>query len=170
VECSSGTASNQRVTYQNDENGVVRIKARATASWSPWSAMPPRSRPASGLQRPTAPAEKLLEVPQGLIRTALDLELADGAVIADMVGAKRCVFLAGLYRAERGIAERLLQLRTGKLPSLCGTRTTSTVSPGNGFSPRDTAARASASGRAIVDRASVKFRWTLARSWRWIRK
>jgi exodeoxyribonuclease V alpha subunit len=61
-------------------------------------------------------AEKLLEVPQELIRTALDLELADGAVTADMVGDKRCVFLAGLYRAERGIAERLLQLGTGKLP------------------------------------------------------
>src|SRR6266516_1812713 len=61
-------------------------------------------------------ADKLLEVPQELIRTALDLELADGAVIADMVGDKRLVFLAGLYRAERGIAERLLQLGTGKLP------------------------------------------------------
>jgi exodeoxyribonuclease V alpha subunit len=61
-------------------------------------------------------AEKLLEVPQELIRTAVDLELADGAVIADMVGDKRCVFLAGLYQAERGIAERLLQLGNGKLP------------------------------------------------------
>ncbi len=61
-------------------------------------------------------AEKLLEVPQELVRTALDLELADGAVIADTVGDKPCVFLAGLYRAERGIAERLLQLGTGKLP------------------------------------------------------
>src|ERR1700726_3893277 len=31
-------------------------------------------------------AEKLLEVPQELIRTALDLELADGTVIADRLG------------------------------------------------------------------------------------
>jgi exodeoxyribonuclease V alpha subunit len=61
-------------------------------------------------------AEKLLEAPQELTRTALDLELADGAVIADTVGDKRCVFLAGLYRAERAIAERLLQLGAGKLP------------------------------------------------------
>jgi exodeoxyribonuclease V alpha subunit len=61
-------------------------------------------------------AEKLLEVPQELVRTALDLELADGAVIADMVGDQPCIFLAGLYRAERGIAERLLQLGSGKLP------------------------------------------------------
>ncbi len=42
--------------------------------------------------------------------------MADGAVISDTVGDKSCVFLAGLYRAERGIAERLLQLGTGKLP------------------------------------------------------
>jgi len=61
-------------------------------------------------------AERLLEVPQELVRTALDLELADGAVIADMIGDKPCVFLAGLYRAERGIAERLLQLGNGMLP------------------------------------------------------
>jgi exodeoxyribonuclease V alpha subunit len=61
-------------------------------------------------------AEKLLEVPQEMICTALDLELADGAVTADMVGDKHCSFLAGLYWAERGIAERLLQLGTGKLP------------------------------------------------------
>jgi exodeoxyribonuclease V alpha subunit len=51
-----------------------------------------------------------------LIRTALDLELADGTVIANRVGDKPCVFLAGLYSAERGIADRLLQLENGKLP------------------------------------------------------
>jgi exodeoxyribonuclease V alpha subunit len=55
-------------------------------------------------------AEKLLEVPVELVRTALDLELAEGIVIADSVGKTRCVFLAGLHRAERGIAERLLRL------------------------------------------------------------
>ena len=41
-------------------------------------------------------AEQLLDVPQDLIRTALDLELADGTVIANRVGDKPCVFLAGL--------------------------------------------------------------------------
>ena len=41
-------------------------------------------------------AEKLLEVPQQLIRTALDLELQEGTVIADRVGETPCVFLAGL--------------------------------------------------------------------------
>ena len=61
-------------------------------------------------------AEKLLEVPQQLIRTALELELTEGTVIADRVGETPCVFLAGLYRAERTIAGRLKRLANGILP------------------------------------------------------
>src|SRR5512138_724628 len=61
-------------------------------------------------------AEKLLEVPVELVRSALDLELAEGAVIADKVGETRCVFLAALHRAERTIAERLTRLVNGSLP------------------------------------------------------
>jgi len=61
-------------------------------------------------------AEKLLEVPQALIHTAIDLELSEGTVVADHVGETPCVFLAGLYRAERAIAERLLRLASGNLP------------------------------------------------------
>ncbi len=61
-------------------------------------------------------AEKLLEVPKELVRTALDLELQEGTVIADRVGDTPCVFLAGLHRAERTIAERLMRLANGTLP------------------------------------------------------
>jgi exodeoxyribonuclease V alpha subunit len=61
-------------------------------------------------------AEKLLEVGADLIRTALDLELAEGTVIADSLGATACIFLAGLYRAEQAIAERLLTLARAALP------------------------------------------------------
>jgi exodeoxyribonuclease V alpha subunit len=61
-------------------------------------------------------AAELLEVPKELIQTALELELAEGSVIADRVGETPCIFLAGLYRAEQLIAERLRQLATGKLP------------------------------------------------------
>src|SRR6187549_1410463 len=61
-------------------------------------------------------AKKLLEVPPELIRTALDLELSDGAVIANHVGDTPCAFLAGLYQAERVIADRLVRLLNGKLP------------------------------------------------------
>jgi ATP-dependent exoDNAse (exonuclease V) alpha subunit len=45
------------------------------------------------------------EVPQDLIGTAIDLELADGTVVADWVGETPCIFLAGLHRAERNIAD-----------------------------------------------------------------
>jgi exodeoxyribonuclease V alpha subunit len=61
-------------------------------------------------------AEKLLEVPQQLIRTALELELQEGTVIADRVGETPCVFLAGLHRAERTIADRLTRLANSRLP------------------------------------------------------
>jgi len=60
--------------------------------------------------------EKLLEVPEGLVRTALDLELTEGTVIADRVGETSCVFLTGLHRAERTIAERLMRLANAVLP------------------------------------------------------
>jgi exodeoxyribonuclease V alpha subunit len=61
-------------------------------------------------------AESLLEAPASLIRSALDLELADGSVVGDKLGEWDCVFLAGLYRAEQTIAERLLRIAGGKLP------------------------------------------------------
>ena len=61
-------------------------------------------------------AESLLEVPVELVRTALELELAEGTVIADRVGETPCTFLSGLHRAERVIAERLRRLANGPLP------------------------------------------------------
>jgi exodeoxyribonuclease V alpha subunit len=61
-------------------------------------------------------AEKLLEVPQQLIRTALEFELQEGTVVADRVSETPCIFLAGLYRAERTIAHRLMRLANGTLP------------------------------------------------------
>jgi exodeoxyribonuclease V alpha subunit len=61
-------------------------------------------------------AEKLLEVDRALITTALELELVGGTVIADTVGERECIFLSGLYHAEKKIAERLKTLLTGTLP------------------------------------------------------
>jgi hypothetical protein len=37
-------------------------------------------------------------------------------VIADKVGDTACIFLAGLYRAEQAIAERLIRIVSGRLP------------------------------------------------------
>ena len=61
-------------------------------------------------------AQKLLEVDRGLISSALELELGEGTVIADTVNGRECVFLGGLYHAERAIAERLHSLLAGRLP------------------------------------------------------
>ena len=61
-------------------------------------------------------AVTLLEVPKELIEVALQLELAEGTVIGDTVGQTACVFLAGLYRAEQAIAQRLKQIASGTIP------------------------------------------------------
>ena len=61
-------------------------------------------------------AVELLEVPKELVQTALDLELAERTVIADTVGDMPCVFLAGLHRAEKVIAERIRRIANGTLP------------------------------------------------------
>jgi ATP-dependent exoDNAse (exonuclease V) alpha subunit len=61
-------------------------------------------------------AQELLEALKELILTALELERSDGAMIADKVGDTACTFLAGLYRAEHAIAERLTRIASGRLP------------------------------------------------------
>ena len=59
---------------------------------------------------------ELLEVSADRLTAALVLELQEGAVVADTVGDRRCVFLAGLYRAEQDIAGHLRTLAAGTPP------------------------------------------------------
>ena len=61
-------------------------------------------------------AAEMLEIPVEVVDEALDLELSDGEAVADTVGNCPCVFLAGLYRAEQGIAERLVAIAGGSPP------------------------------------------------------
>ena len=61
-------------------------------------------------------AAGILEAPEDLVRTAIDEELAAGSVVADRVGDTPFVFLAGLHRAEHGIAGRLCRIAAGTLP------------------------------------------------------
>ena len=61
-------------------------------------------------------AAALLNVHEDLVRTAIDEELAAGSVVADRVGDTPCIFLAGLYRAEQGIADRLRRIAAEMLP------------------------------------------------------
>ena len=61
-------------------------------------------------------AVKLLEIPDTIVETALVAELTQGAVIADRVEERDCIFLSGLYRAEQSIATRLKAIGRGPLP------------------------------------------------------
>ena len=61
-------------------------------------------------------AGKLLEVPPPLIDSALAEELAEETVTADHVAGAECIFLTGLYHAERGIAEHVKRVSAGALP------------------------------------------------------
>ena len=45
--------------------------------------------------QPVPLAEKLLEMPQQLIQTAVELERHEGTAVADRVGETPCIFLAG---------------------------------------------------------------------------
>ena len=61
-------------------------------------------------------AVKLLDVPEDLIGSALEMELAEQTVTAETVGGTPCVFLSGLYRAERAVAGHLRRLYAAALP------------------------------------------------------
>lgn len=63
-----------------------------------------------------AATAELLEVEAPLVETALGLELEGGDVVADTLDGRRGIFLAGIYRAEQVIAERLRALARGRLP------------------------------------------------------
>ena len=59
---------------------------------------------------------ELLDVDAPLVAQALAAELEAGEVVADTLDGRPCVFLAGLYRGEREIAERLLAAAVGAVP------------------------------------------------------
>lgn len=63
-----------------------------------------------------AQAEQLLEIPSAILVEALEAELASGAVVADTIAERRCIFLAHLWRAEWFIAHRLHQLLQERPP------------------------------------------------------
>jgi len=96
-----------------DKTAIVRVRAGISYALSEATGQGHCGLPREEL---VPLAEKLLEVPAELVDMALAFELAEGTVVADRLGEAECIFLAGLYRAERAIAERLLTLRQGALP------------------------------------------------------
>lgn len=95
------------------KTAMIRIRAGISYALAEAMGDGPCGLPTAELARL---AETLLEAPRALIDTALALELAEGVVTADTVGDTPCVFLSGLYHAERGVADRLRRLWSGALP------------------------------------------------------
>ena len=110
-----GFASADRIAMRLGIEKAATIRVRAGISHALAEAMDDGhcGLPAEELVRL---AEKLLEVPAALIHAALALEVETGAVVADEVEGRRCLFLAALYRAERDIAVKLKALAAGNPP------------------------------------------------------
>ncbi len=100
-------------------------------------------------------AENLLEAPADLISTAVDLERSEGTLVADRVGEAPCMFLAGLYRAEQAIAERLTKIAGGALPwpDIDGTKAIAWVESRTGLQLAET--QREAIGLALKSKALV---------------
>ena len=96
-------------------------------------------------------AAELLDVPGDAVRTALDLELAEGAVVADTVEDTPCAFLARLHRAEQQIAGRLAELMAGEppWPDIDVERALERTQNQNGLSPGASPGRGRAAGADI---------------------
>jgi exodeoxyribonuclease V alpha subunit len=98
-----------------EKTAMVRIRAGISYALTEAMGQGHCGLPVEDLQALSA---RLLEVEPSLIQSALELELAEGTIIADTAQAAACIFLAGLYYAEKGIAERMRTLFTGPLPWL----------------------------------------------------
>ena len=95
------------------KDAMIRVRAGLSFGLSEATGNGHCGLPVAELTQITA---KLIEVEAGLIQTALGLELQDGELMADTVDRVPCVFLAGLYRSEQVIAERLRLLSAGHPP------------------------------------------------------
>ncbi len=98
-----------------DKEAMIRVRAGLSFGLAEATGQGHCGLPVAELTRSTS---ELIEVGAELIETALGLELGDGALVADTVGGEPCVFLAGLYRSEQAIAERLRLLSKGRPPWL----------------------------------------------------
>ncbi len=71
---------------------------------------------AAARERLLQTAAELLEIPEPKIEQALELEIQEGNLVAEIIESKPCLFLTPLYRAEVGVATHLLRLLEGKPP------------------------------------------------------
>ncbi len=95
------------------KEAMIRVRAGLSFGLSEATGDGHCGLPVAELARSTA---ALIEVGAALIEAALGLELRDGELVTDTVAGEPCVFLAGLHRSERVIAERLRLLSAGRPP------------------------------------------------------
>ncbi|HEY0204088.1 MAG TPA: ATP-dependent RecD-like DNA helicase [Acetobacteraceae bacterium] len=96
-----------------EKEAMIRVRAGLSFGLAEATGQGHCGLPVAELTRSTS---ELIEVGAGLIGGALQLELQDGELMADTVDGEACVFLAGLYRSEQAIAERLRLLSKGRPP------------------------------------------------------
>ena len=96
-----------------EKDAMIRVRAGLSFGLAEATGQGHCGLPVAELTRVTS---ELIEVGAGLIGDALQLELQDGELMADAVDGEACVFLAGLYRSEQTIAERLRLLSRGRPP------------------------------------------------------
>ena len=96
-----------------EKEAMIRVRAGLSFGLAEATGQGHCGLPVAELTRSTS---ELIEVGAGLIGDALQLELGDGEFVADTVDGEACVFLAGLYRSEQAIAERLRLLAWGRPP------------------------------------------------------
>ncbi len=96
-----------------EKEAMIRVRAGLSFGLAEATGQGHCGLPVAELTRSTS---DLIEVGAGLIGDALRLELGDGELVADIVDGEACVFLAGLYRSEQAIAERLRLLSRGRPP------------------------------------------------------
>jgi len=94
-----------------EKQAMIRVRAGLSFGLAEATGQGHCGLPVAELTRSTS---ELIEVGAGLIGDALRLELGDGELVADTVDGEACVFLAGLYRSEQAIAERLRLLSRGR--------------------------------------------------------
>ncbi len=67
-------------------------------------------------KRLAAEAVELLGIGEELVVDAIRQEIVEGGVVQDEIGGEPCIYLAPVYRAERGVAEAIGLLRDGAAP------------------------------------------------------
>ncbi|MEB3317043.1 MAG: ATP-dependent RecD-like DNA helicase [Cyanobacteriota bacterium] len=79
-------------------------------------APPPADQASPAGSTAPPPAGRPLPLDPALLRTALELELSEGAVVSDALAGEPAIFLAHLHRDERRIAAALRELAQGAPP------------------------------------------------------